>query len=145
MGLREQILQAQDLERKAVEVPEWNCTVWVRELTGSEGDDLEAETYKVRGKEVEVNRKNFRARLLRRALVDEQGAQVFDAKDLELLGAKSSKVLKRLADIASEMSGISKKDEEDLVKNSPGAPSGANGSASPDISEDAPLPSGSSA
>jgi len=38
MGLKADILAADDLPRVAVEVPEWNTTVWVREMTGSERD-----------------------------------------------------------------------------------------------------------
>jgi hypothetical protein len=115
---RDSIIKAQDLEKEMVKVPKWGGEVFVRCMTGSERDAFESEAYSVNGKDVEINRDNFRARLLVRVLVDEKGDRIFADQDIKVLGSKSGKVLDRLFTVAMRVNGLSKEDLEELTKNS---------------------------
>lgn len=115
---KESILAAQDIATKDVEVPEWGGSVRVRALTGTERDAFEQETVKRKGKDVETNLRNIRARLVVLAVVDDTGARMFGYKDIEALGNKSAKALDRLFSVAMELSGISDADVDELAKNS---------------------------
>jgi hypothetical protein len=115
---REAILAADDLKREEVQVPEWEGSVFIRCMTGTERDAFESEAYTVKGKDVEINRDNFRARLLVRVLVDEKDERLFSQKDIAALGAKSGKVLDRIFTAAMKINGLSKDDVDDLTKNS---------------------------
>ena|SRR3990167_3060342 len=140
MGLRETILKADDLPKQKVEVPEWGVTVWIRTMTGAERDAFESENWKVKGQEVTHNRQNFKARLVGRTLVDENGVRIFNDAQLGELGSKGAHVLDRLAEIAGKLSAISKKDEDEILGNSNAGPSSGNGIVSP-RSSDAQFPS----
>ena len=115
---RDAILGVEDLRRETVDVLEWGGCVCVRCMTGTERDAFESEAYAVRGKNVEINRENFRARLLVRTLVNEEGKRLFSDQDLELLGGKSARALDRLFTVSMRLNGLSKEDVEDLTKNS---------------------------
>lgn len=121
-NLREQILAAPDLKEEAVPVPEWGegVSVVVRELTGKQRDAFEADCRQIVGKKVEVNTDNVRAKLVVRCLYDTAGAagaRIFQDGDAEALGAKSGKVLGRLAAVAQRLSGLSDGDLEELAGN----------------------------
>jgi hypothetical protein len=115
---REAILKAEDLKGELVEVPEWGGSVFIRCMTGTERDLFEAEAYSVKGKNVEINRENFRARLLVRVIVDDKNERLFSDKEIGTLGAKSAKALDRLFTVAMRVNGLSREDVEDLTKNS---------------------------
>ncbi len=93
---RDEILGAVDLKVVEVAVPEWGGTVRVSMMTGTERDAFEAETVVRKGKRVEVNMVNMRARLVARTVVDEKGARVFSDGDVEGLAAKSAAALDRV-------------------------------------------------
>lgn len=115
---RDAILGTDDLKKQLVKVPEWGGEVYVRCMTGTERDTFESEAYTVKGKNVEINRENFRARLLVRVIVDEKNERLFSDKDIASLGAKSGKCLDRLFSVAMTINGLSREDVEDLTKNS---------------------------
>lgn len=115
---KQAILAAKDIETRDVEVPEWGGRVRVKALTGSERDRFEQETVARKGKNVETNLQNIRARLVVLAAVDEEGNRLFGFHDIEALGKKSAKPLDRLFTVAMELSGIRDEDVEELAKNS---------------------------
>ena len=115
---REQILQAQDIVRESVPVPEWGGEVLVRSLTGAERDAYEATMIHLRGTDPQVNLANARAKLAARSMVDEQGQRLFSDEDVKALSQKSAAALQRVYDVASRLSGLSQSDLEELVKNS---------------------------
>jgi hypothetical protein len=115
---REAILKADDLKKERVEVPEWSGSVYVRCMTGTERDAFESEAYQIKGKDVTVNRENFRARLLVRVLVDGKNDRLFSDKDIAALGGKAARPLDRLFSVAMRINGLSKDDVEELTKNS---------------------------
>lgn len=132
---KSQILKAQDRAKlEKVPVPEWGGDVYLRILSGTERDQFEDETYKVRGKTVELNRTNIRARLLAICLCDEKGARLFTDADAAALGEKASPVITRLFDLAQKINGLTKADVEDLAKNSGAGQAGDSTSDSPPIS-----------
>lgn len=112
------ILGAKDIQTEEVFVPEWNGVVLVRGMSGVERDAFEDSLVKQRGKRVERNMENFRARLLQKCLVDEQGSPLFKKEQIPMLGRKSSAALDRCVTVAQRLSGISDEDVEELTKNS---------------------------
>ena len=114
---KDQILSATDAKIEKLEVPEWGGHVFIRTMSGAERDDFESETYIMKGKNVEVNRHNMRARLLVRALCDDSGKAIFTLKDVEALGRKSAKALDRCFSVAQRINGLGAEDVEELTKN----------------------------
>lgn len=114
---RDAILQADDLLVEDVEVPEWGGVVRVRGLTGAERDAFESEIVELRGKKAKLNTQNFRAKLVRRSVVDEDGQRLFSDHDAQLLGQKSASALQRVFDVAQRLSGLSETDVEELIGN----------------------------
>lgn len=126
---REQILQADDLKRETVEVPEWGGQVIVRCLTGTERDEFEAALIEFKGKSYNVRLANARARLTALSVVDESGQRLFSEADVIALGQKSAAALDRVFDVAQRLSGLKPKDMEELLKNSPSGQNGGSTSA----------------
>lgn len=126
---REQIEKAQDIKQELVPVPEWGGEVWVKALTGTERDAFEASSIVQRDKSHEVNLRDIRARLCSFAICDEAGKRLFGAGDIEALGKKSAAALTRVYEVAERLSGLTKKDVEELEKNSVPGPSGGSGSS----------------
>jgi hypothetical protein len=129
------ILNADDLPRERVEVPEWGGHVFVRTLTGAERDSFENETVLFRplgqsGPNMDAMNRT-RARLCARAMCDEEGRRIFSDDDVAALSAKSAAALDRVYEVAARLSKIGRQDMEELVKNSASAPGGASCSDSP--------------
>lgn len=117
---REDILGAPDLANQLVDVPEWGGSVYVRTIRGSERDQYEQSLTERKGKTVEVNMRNARAKLVALAAVDSEGKRIFSNSDIALLGEKSAVALDRVYGVASKLAGLSEKDVEELVGNSDG-------------------------
>jgi len=115
---RDEILQADDLEKRLVEVPEWGGSVWVRALRGDEYDEFQESILEGKGKNRQVNVKNLRAKLVVRSVVNESGERIFDDGDYATVGKKSSAALNRLFVVAQELSAVDDDEVEALVGNS---------------------------
>jgi hypothetical protein len=109
MSLKDTILAAEDIKLKAIEVPEWGTTVYIRVMSGTERDSWETN---VLSKQV-----NIRAGLLVRCLADDQGKRIFSDSDVNALGAKSGHVLDKLFELASKHNRLKREDVEELEKN----------------------------
>lgn len=109
MSLRDQILAAVDLKVEPLEVPEWGCTVYLKEMTGAARDRFESTFQK--------DRSNFRARLAALTLCDEQGNLLFTEADVKALGEKSVGALQRVWDAALKVNAFTDQDVDDLEKN----------------------------
>ena len=102
MSLRDKILEAQDIERKIVDVPEWGVKVEVRSPTGADRAAVVAI----------VNSPDADAHLLYPALLipslfdPETGERLFSEDDGEELNKKNGVVLERLATVALELVAI---------------------------------------
>ena len=121
---KERILAVDDIVTEDVDVPEWGGTVRVRGLSGVERDAFEASMIERRGKKVETNLTNLRAKLVAASVVDEKGSRLFSDADVKALGAKSAAGLDRVYDVAQRLSGISDDDVDELAGNLSGTASG---------------------
>lgn len=114
---RDEILTANDKRSERVDVPEWGGEVIVRSLSGTERDAFEASITERRGRRVDVNLENLRARLVALCVVDEAGQTLFYPSDVALLGEKSASALQRVFNTAQRINGFSDQDVEELTKN----------------------------
>lgn len=114
---RDEILGAVDLKVVEVAVPEWGGTVRVSMMTGTERDAFESETVVRKGKRVEVNMVNMRARLVARTVVDEKGGRVFSDGDVEALAAKSASALNRVFEAARVLNGLTEEAAGEAAEN----------------------------
>lgn len=121
------ILAVQDITRKLVSIPEWGGDVYVRMLSGTERDAMEAEHNANKGKPL----LNFRARIAARFLCNEAGERLCTDKQVAELGAKSSVALDRIVEAGMSLNGIGNEESTKLLGESDSAPSGASGSSSP--------------
>ena len=111
------ILNADDLPREKVTVPQWGGDVFVRTLTGTERDDFEQSCLNSKGKSKEMNLKNIRARLCVLCLCEENGTRLFDARDVDDLGKKSASALDLIFAVAQKLNGLAGEDVEELAGN----------------------------
>lgn len=124
---KEQIINANDLDTKEVEVPEWGGVVLLKAMSGKERDSFEAS---LQGKEPgSINLDNARAKLASKCIVDENGKRIFNDKEIEILGRKSAAALDRIFTEAKKMNGIGDEDIAEMVKNSETVPSDGSTSA----------------
>jgi len=115
---KEQILRVKDIETRTVNVPEWGGDVLVRSLSATERDYFESKLVDQSGGKVRANLQNIKARLASMAIVDEDGNRVFTEQEIAILGTKSAAALNRISEAITDMSGISKKDMDELAGNS---------------------------
>lgn len=123
------ILAAADVKSEVVDVPEWGGSVRIAVMSGRARDDFMTAT--AGGVSVSA----FQAKLLSLSLVDDEGALLFTADQVEALQGKSKDVLDRIGAQAMTLNGIGKKASEEIAKNSGAAPSGDSGFASPSNTE----------
>jgi len=117
MGLRDAILERDDLVKEPVDVPEWGTTVWVRTMTGKERDRYESDLLSNKDKPLEDRLDNVRAKLAVLTVVDADGERVFDDADVVALGNKSASALSRVVTVAQRLNALSDADVEDLAGN----------------------------
>lgn len=114
-----EILGLKDRATASVHVPEWNLTVNVRAMSGSERDNFERLYLdQLKGGEI-----NIRATLVALTVVNAEGKRVFSDNDIAALGGKSGLALHRIFTASCKLSRILAEDVGDLEKNS-AAPTG---------------------
>jgi hypothetical protein len=119
---KEAILQAKDLPFEDCPVPEWQegATARIGTMTGMEKDDWDSTLFTLDkdGKTQKFNQTNFRANLLARTLINEDGSRMFaTAEEVLALGGKSSKVLDRLYQVAKRLNAVGTDEEAAVEKN----------------------------
>lgn len=130
---RQEILDVEDFQYEDVPVPEWHGVVRVKGLTGTERDDYEGSVMQMTKKgRPKVDLANARAKLVQRAVIDEEGNLVFTDNDVARLGKKSALALSRVYEKAAELSGLSDDDLEELVGNSNAVQNDSSTSDSPE-------------
>jgi len=112
---RDEILQADDIKKELVPVPEWGGDIYVKGMTGAERDKFESSMIKMRGKEQEVNMANIRAKLASLTVCNEKGKRLFNENDVQALSTKSASALQRVFEVAQRLSGITDADVEELA------------------------------
>jgi hypothetical protein len=117
---REDIFGRQDRTFKDVNCPEWGGKVRIQSLSGAERDQFEESIMGPRNKDGtrEVTVKNIRAKLVALSAVDKEGQPLFSPDDVMELGKKNAAALDRLFTVAQKLSGISRDDLDEMVKNS---------------------------
>ena len=131
---RDEILGVDDLDFEDVSVPEWGTDCGVRIRTGGaeDRDDFDKSILLRKGKNLEVNTKLMRVKLLARSIVDpETNKPVFTEADLERLAKKNARAIVRLYDVAARLWGITKEDVEVLTGESKPGPNLEPGTATP--------------
>lgn len=127
------IASVMDLAQERVEVPEWGGDLILRALSARDREWFESQMLTEEtvagpdGRPKTVQKMNFidgRAKMLSRAIVDEEGHAIFDESQVKILGDKSNAVVNRLFSRVQELSGMQPRAVEDAEKNSDAAPSG---------------------
>jgi hypothetical protein len=121
---KNQILEVDDIRYEDVFVPQWDGTVRVKVMTGTERDSYETSLYEFKPGsgnkqgQLKLNRDDMRAKLLARVIVDEKNQRLFCDADIRALGAKSADALDVLFEVAQRLNGLAKGDLEKAEKNS---------------------------
>jgi hypothetical protein len=109
------ILDTDDMKFEVIQVPEWNCSVRIRSMSGEERDAFESS---IAGEGKKMNTQNIRAKLVMLTVVNGKGERIFTREQIEALGKKSAAALNRVYEASAKLSAITKADVEDLAKNS---------------------------
>lgn len=120
MNLREKILQNRPAKTEAVLCPEWDCSVNVKAISGTERDEYESSLSDDNG---ERSIANMRARLCVLACVDDDGKPLFTSDDAAALGKQPASALDRVFQVAKRLGGIGQEAVKDAEKNSESGPS----------------------
>lgn len=115
---KQQILDADDLKKEVVPVPEWGGEVIVTTMTGAAKDAYECSIVQFDGGKATQNLNNVRAKLIAASVVDEQNNLLFSDKEVELLGRKSAAALDRVFAVAQRLNAVTQDDLEELAKKS---------------------------
>jgi hypothetical protein len=97
-----------------LEIPELGGFVFVRGMRSVERDEWERSLRKPNG---EI-RGNFRARLVVRTAVNEQGERLFSDDDIQAVGKIRVDILQRICNVAQKLSGVSDQDADELGQSS---------------------------
>lgn len=130
------LTKAAILERTAsptvreVDVPEWGGSVYVRVIGGAELDILMNRWHELGGADGK-NPAQINANVVLAAACDEQGRALFEYNDLGKLVRMPIAGVKRVADAAIELNGLTETELGRAEENSEPAPTGSSGSSSP--------------
>jgi len=111
MLTREAILGADDLPVLDVPVPEWSDAVFVRTLTATENERLQAIAE-------EDNDRRFLGQYAALVICDADGKRLFTDDDAELLSGKNLAAMGRIVEAAQKHNRLSKAAREATEKNS---------------------------
>lgn len=133
---RDQILKVEDTQYETVSAPEWGGKVRVRGALAIERDEYEQSLNSTKidddGKvTIAGNYSNAKARFVVKCVVDEKGNRIFKDEDAETLGKKSSAVINRVFQRIAKLSGMDRKSNESLAKNSGAGQDGSSVSSLP--------------
>jgi hypothetical protein len=121
--LRAKILAADDRPREPIKVPEWGVDAFVATMSGTDRDAFDADMFN--RKDAKERAINFRARLVARCLVDEDGERVFAEADIEALGKRSAAALDRVYEVAAKLNRLTETEAAEAEKNSAADRSGS--------------------
>jgi hypothetical protein len=108
----EQILAADDLGLKKVNVPEWGGEVFIRVMSVGERDSYERKWIGHKSDGID----NFRTEYLARVLCDEQGKLLFNRDQIGAFAQKSGAVMGTLFDLAMRHNRMTEEDVVELGK-----------------------------
>ena len=120
---KEQILNADDLPRKKLKIPEWGGDVYICKLSAKERDAWEGICLEVGSCLEKSEFKKYasmriKETLIYYALCDKNGNKLFtNLEDIEKLGNKAGHVIDRISEDIQNFNKISEKDLDDIEKN----------------------------
>lgn len=103
MSIRDTIQAADDIEKRLIEVPEWDVTIEMRSPTVAARGAAMSEY--MNGTKVDYARM-YPSLVIQCAYDPEDGSKLFTVADIEWLGEKSAAAMERLGDVALELSGL---------------------------------------
>jgi hypothetical protein len=106
----EQILSADDLQTKDVEIPEWGGSVRIREISAAEAEAAK-EAAKGDGMQVFYG-------MIAKCVINEAGDPVFTLEQARQLTTKSNRPLMKLGKAVLGINGMGEEAEAELAKNS---------------------------
>lgn len=126
---RADLLRKEELKTEKVDLTDGEF-VFVRQMTGRERDrfeqSLRKEVKTKEGIDFETSMEDFRAKLAVNTLCDEEGNNLLQPEDYDLLSQNMSAArLEEIINKAQELNKISNKDKDALVKNSEADQKGA--------------------
>jgi len=129
---KDQILKSDRKKSVDVDVKEWGGTVRLQELSASDRDLWENESFvlNAEGTGAKFNPKHARARLVVRCLVDDQGRRMFSDDEVAAIGSLSASTIQKLFNAARKLNAISDGDIKELEGNSGAGPSAGGSSTS---------------
>ena len=110
----EEILATDDSHREDVSIAEWSTIVPVCSMTAEERADIEKRWSK---KDASSDPGAFRLDVLERTLKYPDGKAFGSPEQIKALMAKNANAIEKLFSTACRLSGLSKKDVEELEKN----------------------------
>lgn len=113
---REAILNTPDVETEVMEVPEWNGSIYIREMTTAEVDEFGLSSATADGRMDTNKMRGVRARVVSWCVVDEDGEPLFKKADVEALLKKSNRVVDRIFNKILSLSNLSGNDEDEAPK-----------------------------
>lgn len=114
-----QINEVNDAVIEIMPVPEWGGEIYVRSITAAERGLIEQEAAKFKETKGKGDfARTFTLRFAALSICDEKGVRLFSDDEISILAKKSAKVISRIAEAAQRLSGFTKKDMEELEKNS---------------------------
>lgn len=111
---KSQILQADDLDRKEVECPEWGGSVFVRKMNTEEMMKVGAMGTKTKATgDLDATMYQLIATWV---IVDEGGKSIFAATEIDKVAKKSFDPIRRIVETCMEMSGMTEEAAEEAGK-----------------------------
>jgi hypothetical protein len=124
--LRQQIAAAQDRKLEKVTagtIPGWDFDVWLRQLSGKDGNDLSAVFTDTKTKSGEgAANVAFCDLLVVRSLTDEDGERLFEDNEIELVTSRGQDAVKVLTKRCMELNKLDKTSQDAQVKPSDSGP-----------------------
>lgn len=122
---KDDILRADDIRFKDVDVPEWGGKLRVRGLTSEEmldfGLEIAEGTNPQQPGNVRMKREHF-MRIVTMVVVDAEGANIFSTEDMDALGKKSLAPIQRIVETSMELSGFTEDAQSEMGKSSKEVP-----------------------
>lgn len=131
---KDDLLKADDSVTEEVDLsdlPGYHGSVLIRGMTGKERDAFETLVMRAgSGGRRELDTANFRARLVARCAIDDDGNRLLTDADAAALGDKSAAAVDRMWVVATRLSGMSDEDAEEMARDfgpadGSGSPSGS--------------------
>ena len=122
---KDDIFKADDLPTKDMDIPEWGGMLTIRTLTGTERDEWESAFVN----QDKINIRGLKARLVQLTVMNGDGQLMFTKAELLKINSKSASVIDRIFEVSQRLSGLTKKDVDELVGNSETAPTDAFGTS----------------